>query len=89
MLLKSWNEFKGYNCLVIIDYMMNLEFLLWAAKASEDKRLKEISLTHTIPSNSITGPMAADTIWRPMTKTAPYWQKKRPADMRVGGTVTP
>lgn len=44
--IKSWNKFKGYDYPVIIDNMMNLEFLLWAAKASGDNRLRTIAVTH-------------------------------------------
>lgn len=46
-LIKSWNSFKGgYNYPVIIDNMMNLEFLFWAAKASGNKDLYNLCITH-------------------------------------------
>ncbi|WP_288425775.1 glycoside hydrolase family 88 protein [uncultured Spirosoma sp.] len=44
--IKSWNKFQTYNYPVIIDNMMNLEFLFWAAKNGGDKRLREIAITH-------------------------------------------
>lgn len=44
--IKSWNEHQGYNYPVIIDNMMNLEFLFWAARESGDKRLYNICLSH-------------------------------------------
>lgn len=46
-LLKSWNKFKNmYDYPVIIDNMMNLEFLLWAAKESGNKKFRDISIRH-------------------------------------------
>ena len=45
-LIKSWEEFKGFDYPVIIDNMMNLEFLLWAAKASGDRKFYDLSITH-------------------------------------------
>ena len=46
-LIKSWESFKGgYKYPVIIDNMMNLEFLFWAAKESGDKSLYDLSVTH-------------------------------------------
>ncbi len=45
-LIKSWEKFQTYTYPVIIDNMMNLEFLFWAAKTSGDKRLRDICLTH-------------------------------------------
>jgi unsaturated chondroitin disaccharide hydrolase len=45
-LIKSWEEFKGFDYPVIIDNMMNLEFLLWAAKASGNNKFYELSITH-------------------------------------------
>ncbi|TEB45395.1 glucuronyl hydrolase [Flavobacterium circumlabens] len=44
--IKSWDEWKGYDYPVIIDNMMNLEFLLWAAKASGNKKFYNISVSH-------------------------------------------
>lgn len=44
--IKSWETFKGYNYPVIIDNMMNLEFLFWAAKASGNKDYYKICITH-------------------------------------------
>ncbi len=45
-LIKSWNSTKARQYPVIIDNMMNLELLMWAAKNSNNKKLKEISLSH-------------------------------------------
>jgi unsaturated chondroitin disaccharide hydrolase len=45
-LIKSWEEFKGYDYPVIIDNMMNLEFLLWAAKASGNSKFYDLCITH-------------------------------------------
>ncbi|RIV19465.1 glucuronyl hydrolase [Fibrisoma montanum] len=45
-LIKSWNKLKEYNYPVIIDNMMNLEFLFWASKTSGDKRFRDICITH-------------------------------------------
>lgn len=45
-LIKSWEEFKGFDYPVIIDNMMNLEFLLWAAKASGNRKFYDLSITH-------------------------------------------
>lgn len=44
--IKSWNEWKGYDYPVIVDNMMNLEFLFWAAKTSGNKKLYDICLSH-------------------------------------------
>lgn len=46
-LIKSWNKFQGkYEYPVIIDNMMNLEFLFWAAKESGNKDFYNLSVTH-------------------------------------------
>jgi unsaturated chondroitin disaccharide hydrolase len=46
-LIKSWESFKGgYKYPVIIDNMMNLEFLFWAAKTSGNKDFYNLSVTH-------------------------------------------
>ncbi|WP_052346713.1 glycoside hydrolase family 88 protein [Hymenobacter swuensis] len=45
-LIKSWNEFQGYQYPVIIDNMMNLELLCWAARTSGDSTLRRLSITH-------------------------------------------
>ncbi len=46
-LIKSWEKFKGgYSYPVIIDNMMNLELLFWAAKESGNKELYNLSVTH-------------------------------------------
>ena len=49
--IKSWETFKDragqvYDYPVIVDNMMNLEFLFWAAKASGDKQLRNVAVTH-------------------------------------------
>lgn len=45
-LIKSWDKHADCEYPVIIDNMMNLEFLFWAAKQSRDKRLYDIAVTH-------------------------------------------
>ncbi|HVY74923.1 MAG TPA: glycoside hydrolase family 88 protein, partial [Puia sp.] len=44
--IKSWDRFGQYDYPVIIDNMMNLEFLLWAAKASGLSRYYDIAVSH-------------------------------------------
>ncbi len=49
--IKSWDNFTDkagvkYNYPVIIDNMMNLEFLFWAAKTSGNKRFRDICISH-------------------------------------------
>lgn len=44
-LIRSW-DFKPYTCPVIIDNMMNLELLTWAARNGGDPKLREIALSH-------------------------------------------
>ncbi|SOD97448.1 glycoside hydrolase family 88 protein [Spirosoma fluviale] len=44
--IKSWNKFQTYDYPVIIDNMMNLEFLFWAAKRSGNKDFYNLSVTH-------------------------------------------
>ncbi|TCC88803.1 glucuronyl hydrolase [Pedobacter frigiditerrae] len=44
--IKSWDGWKEYDYPVIIDNMMNLEFLFWAAKTSGDKKLYDLSVVH-------------------------------------------
>jgi rhamnogalacturonyl hydrolase YesR len=44
--IKSWEKFKEYNYPVIIDNMMNLELLFWAAKTSGNKGYYNICITH-------------------------------------------
>lgn len=45
-LVKSWDDWRKYNYTVIIDNMMNLDFLLWASKISGNKKYYDISITH-------------------------------------------
>lgn len=45
-LIKSWDKHADCEYPVIIDNMMNLEFLFWAAKQSKDKKLYDIAVTH-------------------------------------------
>jgi rhamnogalacturonyl hydrolase YesR len=44
-LIKSWDSKEG-DYLVIIDNMMNLELLFWAAKATGDSSFYDIAVTH-------------------------------------------
>ncbi len=45
-LIKSWDSFQGYKYPVIIDNMMNLEYLFWAAKESGNKAFYKICISH-------------------------------------------
>jgi Highly conserved protein containing a thioredoxin domain len=46
-LIKSWEQFRdSFDYPVIIDNMMNLEFLLWAARQSGNKKFRDISIQH-------------------------------------------
>lgn len=45
-LIKSWNNWKGFKYPVIVDNMMNLEFLFWAARESGNKEFYNLSVTH-------------------------------------------
>ncbi|MDB5012628.1 MAG: glucuronyl hydrolase, partial [Daejeonella sp.] len=45
-LIKSWNKFQQFNYPVIIDNMMNLEFLFWASKVSGNNKYRDLSITH-------------------------------------------
>ncbi|MEO5715354.1 MAG: glycoside hydrolase family 88 protein [Luteolibacter sp.] len=44
-MIRSWDD-KAYTCPVIIDNMMNLELLSWAAKNGGDPKLREIAVSH-------------------------------------------
>jgi unsaturated chondroitin disaccharide hydrolase len=44
--IMSWNPSAKWKYPVIIDNMMNLEFLMWAAKASGDASFRDIAVTH-------------------------------------------
>jgi hypothetical protein len=44
--IRSWDSYKDCKYPVIIDNMMNLEFLFWAAKQSKDKSLYDIAVKH-------------------------------------------
>ena len=45
-LIKSWDGFKSYKYPVIIDNMMNLEFLFWASKITGNKKYYNICVSH-------------------------------------------
>lgn len=45
-LIKSWDKHADCEYPVIIDNMMNLEFLFWAAKQTKDKKLRDIAIKH-------------------------------------------
>jgi rhamnogalacturonyl hydrolase YesR len=45
-LIKSWEKFREYDYPVIIDNMMNLEFLFWASWETGDPVYKNIAVTH-------------------------------------------
>jgi unsaturated chondroitin disaccharide hydrolase len=44
--IKSWDRHENCDYTVIIDNMMNLELLFWAAKKSGDRKLYDISIIH-------------------------------------------
>jgi hypothetical protein len=44
--IKSWDNFKGHKYPVIIDNMMNLEFLFWATKFGGNKKYYDLSVKH-------------------------------------------
>ncbi|MDR1582574.1 MAG: glycoside hydrolase family 88 protein [Prevotellaceae bacterium] len=44
--IKSWNTNKKWQFPVIIDNMMNLEFLFWAYRESGDAKYKNICISH-------------------------------------------
>jgi len=44
--IKSWNSNAKWQFPVIIDNMMNLEFLMWAYKTSGEQRFKDICISH-------------------------------------------
>lgn len=45
--IQSWNSRRGWQCPVIIDNMMNLEFLMWAFKTSGDPTFYDICINHS------------------------------------------
>lgn len=45
--IQSWNSRIGWQCPVIIDNMMNLEFLMWAFKKSGDSTYYKICVNHS------------------------------------------
>jgi hypothetical protein len=44
--IQSWDSSKNFRCAVIVDNMMNLELLMWAAAHGGSPRLREIAVTH-------------------------------------------
>jgi beta-galactosidase/beta-glucuronidase len=44
--IQSWEASQKWQYPVIIDNMMNLEFLFWASKASGDPKYRDICITH-------------------------------------------
>lgn len=44
--IKSWNSNAKWQFPVIIDNMMNLEFLFWASKESGDPKFRDICISH-------------------------------------------
>ena len=45
--IQSWNSRRGWQCPVIIDNMMNLEFLMWAFMESGDSSFFNICVNHS------------------------------------------
>jgi unsaturated chondroitin disaccharide hydrolase len=44
--IQSWDPRNGWDFPVIIDNMMNLELLLWAAREGPDERYRDIAIRH-------------------------------------------
>lgn len=44
--IEDWNRDRGWQCPVIIDNMMNLELLMWAYKQTQNKKFRDISVSH-------------------------------------------
>lgn len=44
--IKSWDEFKGYSFPVIIDNMMNLDYLTWATRESKNNSFYKAAVGH-------------------------------------------
>lgn len=44
--IQSWNKNDYFNCPVIIDNLMNLEMMIWAAQNGGDAKFREIAVTH-------------------------------------------
>jgi hypothetical protein len=44
--IRSWNSWKDCDYPVIVDNMMNLEFLFWATRQSGDQRFAKLSVIH-------------------------------------------
>lgn len=45
--IQSWGSSEKWQCPVIIDNMMNLEFLLWATHVTGDSSFYKIAITHS------------------------------------------
>lgn len=45
--IQSWNSRQGWQCPVIIDNMMNLEFLMWAFSQTGDSTYYKICISHS------------------------------------------
>lgn len=45
--IQSWDSNRNFKCPVIIDNMMNLELLEWAARNGGDKKFHEIAVNHS------------------------------------------
>ena len=45
--IQSWNSRRGWQCPVIIDNMMNLEFLMWAFRETGDSMFYKICVAHS------------------------------------------
>lgn len=44
--IRSWDTFREFDYPVIIDNMMNLDFLFWASRETKDPRYHDISIRH-------------------------------------------
>ncbi len=44
--IKSWDKFRDFNYPVIVDNLMNLDYLTWASRVSGDSRFRNIAIRH-------------------------------------------
>ncbi|MCR6722550.1 MAG: glycoside hydrolase family 88 protein [Chitinophagaceae bacterium] len=44
--IKSWDKFQNFEYPVIVDNLMNLDYLTWATRVSGDKKYRNIAIKH-------------------------------------------
>ena len=63
--IRSWDHNKDkWQCPVIIDNMMNLELLFWAAKESGDSIYRDIAVSHALTTMKNTLPRRLQLVSR-------------------------